>query len=116
MAKVSGSKIIIAYQAIRRGEPLVGNPQKVLQQPKLVHYLEGGWMHGVAAKIAKEVPVFFENDDFHSRARQQIPEHHASRSATYNTTRGLKRVHLDLQSYDSAADRALLRISEAAEI
>jgi hypothetical protein len=98
MAKISGAKSIIAYQAIRRGEPLVRNLQKIVQQSKFVHYLERGWMHGVAAKIAKEVPVFFENYHFHSRPRQQIPEHNAGRSATDDTTRGLKRFHLYLQS------------------
>jgi hypothetical protein len=63
----------------------VRDSEELLQQPKLMHYLQRGWMHGVAAKVAKEVRVFFENEDFHSRPRQQVPEHYARGSAAYDT-------------------------------
>ena len=56
--------------------------EKLLQQPELVHELEGGRMNGVAAKIAVEIGVFLQHDHVHTGARQQVTAHHSSRSAT----------------------------------
>lgn len=67
--------------------------QKFLEQTKLVQHLQRGWMHGVAAKIAKEVRVLFENNRVHSRSRQQISQQHARRSAAHDTAGSLKRWH-----------------------
>jgi hypothetical protein len=41
-------------------------------------------MNGIAAKIAQEVAVFFQYQHFNAGARQQIAEHHASRTASGN--------------------------------
>ena len=46
--------------------------------------LEGGRMNGIAAEIAVEIRVFFQNNDVHSGAREQITSHHARRPAADN--------------------------------
>src|SRR6201990_3227717 len=45
-------------------------------------------MHGVAAEVAQEVVVFFQNNDVDSGARQQQRMHEARRTATGNTDLG----------------------------
>ena len=41
-------------------------------------------MNGIAAEIAVEIRVFFQNNDVHSRPREQITSHHARRPAADN--------------------------------
>jgi hypothetical protein len=41
-------------------------------------------MNGIAAKIAVEIRVFFQNNDVHSGPREQITSHHARRPAADN--------------------------------
>ena len=50
--------------------------------------LEGGRMNGVAAEIAVEIGVFFQNNDVHSGARQQKTGHYARWSAADNEAAG----------------------------
>jgi len=38
-------------------------------------------MNGIAAKIAQEIAVLFQHQDFDPGARRQIPQHHAGRPA-----------------------------------
>ena len=38
-------------------------------------------MHGVAAKIAKEIGMLFQHDDVDAGARQQEAKHHSGRAA-----------------------------------
>src|SRR4030095_201321 len=58
--------------------------KKVGQQSELVHHLESGGMNRVAAEIAKEVGVLFQNDHLHAGAREQVTGHHSRRAATSN--------------------------------
>jgi hypothetical protein len=55
--------------------------QEFFQQPELVHDLQGRWVHGIAAEIAQEIRVLFQNAGVDSGSAQQVAEHHASRSA-----------------------------------
>jgi hypothetical protein len=41
-------------------------------------------MNSIAAEVAVEIGVFFQNNDLHSGARQEIAGHHARRSAADN--------------------------------
>ena len=45
-------------------------------------------MNGVAAEIAVEIGVFFQNNDVHSGARQQKADHHARWPAADNEATG----------------------------
>ncbi len=55
--------------------------EKLVEQSQLVHHLEGRGMNGIAAKIAQEIAVLFQHQDFNTGTRQQIAQHHAGRSA-----------------------------------
>jgi len=46
--------------------------------------LEGGRMNGIAAEIAVEIRVFFQNNDIYSGAREQMAGHHACWAAADN--------------------------------
>ena len=48
-------------------------------------------MHDIAAEIAQEVGVLFENGDSDAGARQQKAEHHAGRPAAGNAARRFDR-------------------------
>jgi hypothetical protein len=41
-------------------------------------------MNGIAAEIAIEIRVFFQNNDVHPRPREQITRHHARRPGADN--------------------------------
>ena len=64
----------LAHLAVRPGEERV-------EQPKLVHHLHGGRMHGVAAKVAQEVAVLLQHHHIDAGAREQEAQHHAGRPA-----------------------------------
>src|SRR5262249_36325110 len=70
--------------ADQRGQPidlLVRKLEELLEKSELGHQLERRGMDSVAAEIAKEVGVLFQNDDFDAGARQEKSEHHAGRTA-----------------------------------
>jgi hypothetical protein len=48
-------------------------------------------MNGVAAKIAKEIGILFENDDVDASAGEQESEHHSRGSAAGNAAAGCER-------------------------
>src|SRR4029079_10679890 len=58
---------------------------KLIEQSQLMHQLERRRMNGVAAKIAQEIAVLFQHQDWHVGARQQVPQHHACRAAAGDT-------------------------------
>ena len=60
--------------------------QEVVDQAEFVHHLQGRGVHGVAAKIAKEVGVLFEHDGIDAGAPEQVAEHHAGGSAADDAT------------------------------
>jgi hypothetical protein len=60
--------------------------QELFEQTEFVHQLQGRGMNGVAAKIAQEILVLFQNDHFHAGAREQKAEHHSRWSAASNAT------------------------------
>src|SRR5271154_3293881 len=62
---------------------LMRTAKKVFQDSQLVHHLERGGMHGIAAKIAKEIGVLFKHDDINSGANKQIAAHHSRGAAAH---------------------------------
>src|SRR5258705_5726808 len=68
---------------------LMRRPQERLQQSQLVHDLEGGGVDCVAAKVAQEVGVLFENNNVDAGAREKKSQHHPGGStASDAATRG----------------------------
>jgi hypothetical protein len=55
--------------------------KEFLEQSELLHQLERGGMNSIAAKIAIEIRMLFQDGHLHTRARQKEPEHHARRPA-----------------------------------
>ena len=77
---------------------LVGLAKEFIEQIELVHQLERGWMNRIAAKIAKEIFVFFQNKHIHAGPSQKETKHDAGRSTADDATGRLVgmrlRVHL----------------------
>src|SRR5208283_2959719 len=57
-------------------------------QPEIVEQLERGRMDRVAAKIAKEIRVLFEQEDIDAGARQKKSRHHAGWPAAGDAAAG----------------------------
>jgi hypothetical protein len=62
-------------------QALVRQLEEAVDQAEFIHDLQGGGMHGVAAKIAEEIGVLFQHHDIDPGAAEQISEHHAGRPA-----------------------------------
>ncbi len=79
---------------------LVRQLQKLVEQPELVHQFERRGMNGVAAKVAEEIRVLFQNDNVDAGARQQKSQHDAGRPAAGNAAGGRdgRRGHDDLRN------------------
>src|ERR1700692_4150822 len=61
---------------------LMRDAQEIVEKAELVHQLEGGRVNGVAAEIAEEVGVFFEDEDFDASAGEKEAEHYAGGAAS----------------------------------
>ena len=55
-----------------------------------MHGFKSRGMDRVAAEVAQEVRVLFENQDFDSRPRQEVSEHHPGGAAASDTTAALQ--------------------------
>ena len=66
------------------------NLEEVFQNAEFVHHLQRGRMHGVAAEVAEEVLMLLQHGDRNAGTRQQIPQHHARRSAADDATGSLQ--------------------------
>jgi hypothetical protein len=69
---------------------LMRDAQEMLEEAEFVHEFEGGWVDGVAAEIAEEVGVFFEDEDFDASAGEEETEHHAGGAASCDAAGGLR--------------------------
>ena len=52
-------------------------PQELVEQPELVHDLEGRGMDRIPAEIAQEVGMFFEDENRDPGSGEQKAKHHA---------------------------------------
>src|SRR5215469_16705529 len=66
-----------AYDRSNLFHPLVRQKQELAQEAEFVEDLEGGRMDGVAAEVAEEVLVLFNNGDLDAMAGEKIGEHDA---------------------------------------
>ncbi len=55
-----------------------------------MHDFERGGMNGIAAEVAEEVGVFFENDDIDAGAGELIGEHHAGGASADDAAAGFE--------------------------
>ncbi len=81
VAEVRDGQPHLAELRVELVDLLMRQLEKLVEQSQLVHHLEGRGMNGIAAKIAQEIAVLFQHQDFDPGARQQIAQHHAGRPA-----------------------------------
>jgi|SRR5215469_6753102 len=67
---------------------LVGALEEVVENAEFVHELERGGMYCVAAKIAKKIGVFFENENVDAHAGEKETQHHARGAASGDAAAG----------------------------
>jgi hypothetical protein len=67
---------------------LMRDAQEIIEEAEFVHKFEGGRVNGVAAEIAEEVGVFFEDEDFDAGAGEKEAEHHAGGAAACDAAGG----------------------------
>ena len=72
-------------------QPLMRQFQEAVDQPELVHHLQRGGMHGVAAKIAEEIRMLLQHHDVDAGASEQVTEHHARGPTADDTAAHLHR-------------------------
>src|SRR6266404_8770141 len=89
---------------------LVRQFQKFIQQSKFVHDFQCRGMNRVAAKIAKEVSVFFQNDHVDTCTREQITGHHSRRPATHDHATSLGCIHRFQQTKNSFSENRQRKI------
>ena len=71
------------------GDLLVGKGEEVFEDAELVHELEGGGVDGVAAEVAEEILVLFEDGDVVAVAGEEVAKHHAGGATAYDAATGL---------------------------
>ncbi len=76
-AQIGDPHGLAAEHPVHLLQALMRQLEEAFDQPKLVHHLQGRGMHGIAAKIAKEIRVLFQHHDIDAGASEQITEHHA---------------------------------------
>jgi hypothetical protein len=64
--------------------------EEVFEEAEFVHEFESGGMDGVAAKIAEEVGVFFEDKNFDAGASEKKTENHACGTSANDAAGGLE--------------------------
>jgi hypothetical protein len=67
----------------------VGELEEAVEQAELVEELEGGGVDGVAAEVAEEVGVFFEDGDGDAGAGEEVGEHDAGGASADDADGGL---------------------------
>ncbi len=70
------------------GDLLMGEGEEGVEDAELVHELESGGVDGVAAEVAEEVFVFFEDGDVVAVAGEEKAEHHAGGASAYDAAGG----------------------------
>lgn len=80
MPEIGDLDEIVADLAAQRPCLLMRSPQEFLKQAELVHQLQGRGVDRVAAEIAQEIAVFFEDQNGDPGAAQEEAQHHAGRT------------------------------------
>ena len=69
----------------------MGESEEGLEEAELVEKFESGGMDGVAAEVAEEVFVLFEDSDVDALAGEEEAEHHASWASPDDAASGFLR-------------------------
>jgi hypothetical protein len=69
---------------------LMGAFQKFAEQTQFMHGLKSRRMNGVTAEVSQEIGVLLQDQDFDSRPRQEVSEHHPGGASASDTTAALQ--------------------------
>jgi hypothetical protein len=89
MREIGESESFVADLAAKFLQLLVRALEEFFEEAEFVHQLQSGRMDGVAAKVAEEIGVFFEDEDFDAGTGEEETEHHAGGSASDYAATGL---------------------------
>ena len=64
---------------------LVRTLEKLFEDAQFAHHFEGRGMEVVAAEVAEKVGVLLQDQNLHSRPRQQVTQHHPGWTAACDT-------------------------------
>ena len=88
VGEIGDGKVFAADGEDELGDSLVGKGEEGVEDAQLVHEVEGGGVDGVAAEVAKEVFVLFEDGDVVAVSGEEIAEHHAGWASAYDAAGG----------------------------
>jgi hypothetical protein len=90
MREVGHGEQFAADLAAQFADFLVRALEEFFEKAEFVHQFESGRMDGVTAKVAEEVGVFFEDEDFDAAAGEEETEHHSGGAAAHYAAAGLE--------------------------
>jgi hypothetical protein len=91
MSEVAHAERLSADGDGQLGELLMREREELVEQTKLVEELERRGMDGVAAEVAEEVFVFFEDSDIDSGAGEEEAEHDSGWASADDAACGIQR-------------------------
>jgi hypothetical protein len=85
-AEIRGSEPKFANHAANQFQFLMRQSQESIEKAELVKEFERRRVHGIAAKIPKEIAVFLEYRNPHALPGQEVAQHHAGGTAADHAT------------------------------
>ena len=86
MREVGEHDAVVADHACKLAHLLMRPLEERVEQPELVHDLQGRGMDGVAAKVAEEIGVLLQHEHIDAGAGEQESAHHAGRPSAGDDT------------------------------
>src|SRR4029078_9349809 len=82
--------------------------EELIKKAELAPHLCGRRTHRVPSEIAEKVAVIFHQEGLHTRACEQVAEHHPGRAAPNHQACGLPAIHRNSLSYSQAGHQGPL--------
>ena len=92
MRAVSQGESFASYVGAKLAHLLMRALEELFEEAEFVHQFERGGVDGIAAKVAQEIGVFFEEQDFDACASEEEAKHHAGGPAAYDAAARLKEI------------------------
>ena len=92
MGEVRDGEALAADDRREAGDLGVGELEEAVEEAELVEELERGGVDGVAAEVAEEVGVLFEDGDGEAGAGEQQAEHDPCRTSADDAAGGCERI------------------------
>src|ERR1700721_574733 len=86
MRKISSRDYEIVYASANLRQFLMWTAQELVDNSKLVHQFQCGWMNRISAKIAQKIRMLFKHQHLDSPAGEQKAQYHPGRTTACNAT------------------------------